>query len=267
MIKRLLELGIIAIWLISVFLINRFPGGLWWYLLGSAAIEVVLIFFLEQEVLKNWHYYFPWFLGAQASLVFYIFIDRSFLRNIWIAIIAIEGVLYWYRVSQWQNSLIAKLKNSSKDLLHLETHLSAEEKAMSDIGINWLMIAIGASGIALYAWQVFIGLNMWILLVWLLALLVLSTLNVWKLKGWKMTADITFYLGVGVLVGIEFFWIIGFLTLGFISKGYIWASGIWYMWWLFNMYKNKTTTSARVIKGTSILFFSWIILLLATRWF
>ena len=267
MIKRLLEWGIVAVWLVSVLLINRFPGGLWWYLLASALIEIVLIFFLEQEVLKNWHYYFPWFLGAQASLVFYIFIDRSFLRNIWIAIIGIEGILYWYKVGQWQNSLVAKFQNSSKEILPIETHFSAQEKAMSDIGITWLMIAIGASGISLYACQVFIGLNVWILLLWLLALLSLSTFNVWKLMGWKTHADITFYLGSAVIVGVEFFWIIGFLTLGFISKGYIWASGIWYMWWLFNMYKNKTAAPERVIKGTVILFFSWIILLLATRWF
>lgn len=239
-----------AVWFLCALFINRFPGGLWWWLLLGVAIDFLLIVLYPKRAREApWYFYFPWFFGAYASLFLFMFLDRSFLRYVWLISVAMCGMLYWYRLNKWMNSP------------------AEQESRISMLGILWLAFGAAAGGITLYAWQIFVGQNAWVVALWVLALVSAATFTMWKLKDKVLSPEIFLHIAVLILVAFEFFWVVGFTTFGFASKGYIWAIGVWYSWWLSVIIQKNKIKIPAVLKSTGLLFANWLIVLFLTRWF
>lgn len=159
------------------------------------------------------------------------------------------SVVYWYRLEAWMRAP------------------TEHETRMSKLAAFWLAFAILASGIALYAWQIFVEQSAWSVLFWLVAISAAATASMWKLKIQTFVPSSFFYLMVIALIAIELFWVIGFTTFGFATKGLLWASGVWYSWWMAVLIQEKEIKTRTVLKGTTLLFASWILIFLVIRWF
>lgn len=239
-----------AIWFLSAMAISRFPGSLWWWITVGAIIDGSLIAVKTRRFnLSRVYMYLPWFFGAYAALFLLLFIDRPVFRNLWLASVAVMSVFYWYRVELWASNPME------------------QETRMRRLGVFWLAFAVASCGIVLYAWQIFVGQNAWVLVFWLIAIIAAFTVNMWKIISKASFPEVFLWIIAILLVALELFWVIGFTTFGFASKGFLWASGVWYSWWIGGLIQTKKTQSALVLKGTAFLFASWIAIFLVTRWF
>ncbi|HBW73740.1 MAG TPA: hypothetical protein DEF59_00550 [Candidatus Magasanikbacteria bacterium] len=250
MIHRFFQWGVVAIWFLCALLIKTFPGSLWWWIVSGVIIDGVFVVLYAKRIHDfSWSFYFPWILGAYASLFLFMFLDRPLLRDVWFVSVTICSVLYWYRLEKWAHAP------------------SEQETRVCALAAFWLALGLAAGGITLYAWQIFVGQSAWILAFWVFMLIGTTTITMLKLKYKNSAPEFFLHSAVLMLIAFELFWVVGFTTLGFASKGYLWASGVWYSWWLFILIQQKNIKTTHVLKGTGILFLSWSIVFFFTRWF
>ncbi len=247
--QRIVQLSIVGVWFAALVLTDRFPFGLWWWCAFGAVVDACLIaWYARSAHTRQSAPYLAWFLGAYASLVWYMFIDRAVLRAVWMLVLTLASLLYWYRIGKWSRMR------------------AFNEAPLARVGSLWFALAVWAMGTVVYGWQIFVRVNMYGAGVLVAALVALATWNVWKLASLASVERMRVHTLIITLLAIEFFWVIGFTSFGFMTKGFLWASSVWYGWWLGALIQKDAVAPVRVTRGTLITLASWCVTLFTVRW-